>query len=64
MPKIERHVFIRYAGITYEVNNYCDSDGAAKLDAVYLLEKDLGKMRGGLKKHFKNNPDDIWLVLK
>jgi len=64
MPKIERYVCIKYEDVVYELNNYCSSDGRAKLDAVYLLERKLGKMRGGLIKHFKNNPDDIWMVLK
>lgn len=64
MTKIERHVFIRYEGITYEGNNYCGSDARAKIEAVHRLEQTLGKMRGGLMKHFKNNPDDIWMVLK
>lgn len=62
MPKIERYICISYNGIVYEHINCCDSDEKARREAIFRLEKRLGKMRGGLMKHFKNNPDDIWGV--
>ena len=64
MPKIERYICIRYEGIVYELVNCCDGDEQAKRQAVYALERRLGKMRGGLQKYFKENPGEIWGVMK
>lgn len=64
MPKIERYICLRYKGQVYELINYYGSDEKARMEAIHALEKRLAKMRGGLIKHFKNNPDDIWGVIR
>lgn len=63
-PFIERYILLSYCGRNYEFHNLENSDTNAIRNAVYKLEKRLGKMRGGLMKHFKNNPDDILVVMK
>ena len=58
-PKIERYVLLAYEGENYEFHNYEPSDDKAILQAVRSLEGKLGKMRGGLKRYFKENPENI-----
>lgn len=55
MPRIERYICIRYQGIVHEIVNCCYGDEQAKRQAVYELERRLGKMRGGLYL----TPDDL-----
>lgn len=64
MQRIERYICIRYQGRVYEIVNCCDGDEQAKRQAVYELERRLGKMRGGLMKHFRENPGEVWGVLR
>lgn len=64
MPKIERYICVRFEGHTHEVHNCYGSDGKASLEAIHEVERRLGMMRGGLMKHFKENPDEIWGVMK
>lgn len=64
MAKVERYICIRYENIVYELVNCCNGDEQAKRQAVYSLEKRLGKMRGGLQKYFKENPEEIWGVIR
>ena len=64
MPRIERYICIRYQGAVYELINCCDSDEKAQRNAIYTLEKRLGKMRGGLMKYYKDNPGEIWGVMR
>lgn len=64
MPKIERFICMRYQGVVYQLNNCCASDKDAVRQAVFSLEKRLGKMRGGLQKYFRENTGEIWGVLK
>jgi hypothetical protein len=64
MPKIERYVSIRFQDKPYDFHNCESSDFKSKLEAIHDLEKKLGMMRGGLVKHFKDNPDDIVVVIK
>ena len=57
--KIERYILLAYDGINHEFHNCEGSDDKAILDAIRSLEFRLGKMRGGLKRYFKENPENI-----
>jgi len=59
MPLIERYILLSYGGCNFEFHNCEASDSNAIKAAIRELERKLGKMRGGLAKHFKENPDDI-----
>jgi hypothetical protein len=64
MPNIERYILLTHNRLNYEFNNCESSDDKAIRRAIYQLEKDLGMMRGGLIKYFKNNPDNIIVRIK
>ena len=64
MPIIERSILLSYRTRNYEFKTYKPSDATAIRDAIHELEKSLGKMHGGLIKHFKNNPDDIIVEIR
>lgn len=58
-PKIERYILLAHEGVNHEFHNLESSDDRAIMDAIRKLEGKLGKMRGGLKKYFKENPENI-----
>ena len=64
MPNIERYVLLTHNLRNYEFHNFEDSDDKAIRSAINALEKDLGLMRGGLVKYFRNNPDNIIVRIK
>jgi hypothetical protein len=51
MPKIVREVHLPYDGRNYIYRVLAGSDARAILDATHELEKELGKVRGSLKKY-------------
>jgi len=59
MPNIERYILLEYEGTNYEFHKLAASDDKSILCAVRSLESKLGKMRGGLKQYFKENPENI-----
>lgn len=63
-PKIERYILLTYEGDNHEFHNCETSDFRAVEVAIRALENKLCKMRGGLKKHFRGNPDNIIVRLK
>lgn len=64
MPKIERVVLLPYNGTNYIYTVYAHSDARAILDAQHKLEKELGKMRGSLKREIESVLDDVLVKLK
>jgi hypothetical protein len=64
MPNIERYILLHHNQRNYEFHNYESSDAKAIRKAINDLERDLGMMRGGLLKYFKNNPDNVILRIK
>ena len=64
MPKIERVVLLPYEGENYIYTVYAHSDARAILDATHKLEKELGKMRGSLKKKIESVLDNVLVKLK
>jgi hypothetical protein len=64
MPNIERYILLTHNLRNYEFHNFEDSDDKAIRRAVNELERDLGMMRGGLVKYFRNNPDNVILRIK
>jgi len=64
MPKIERTVHIPYNDTNYIYTVYAHSDARAILDATHELEKELGKVRGGLKKEIQANIKNILVMLR
>jgi len=64
MPKIERVVHLPYQGKNYIYTVYAHSDARAILDAQHELEKELGKMRGSLKREVEAIVKDIIVQLK
>ena len=64
MPKIERVVHIPYQGTNYIYTVYAHSNARAILDAQHKLEKELGKMRGSLKKDIESALSQILVQLK
>ena len=64
MPKIERYILLTHNQRNYEYHNCESSDAKAIRVAILELESDLGMMRGGLIKYFRNNPDNINVRIK
>lgn len=64
MPRIQRYILLHHNQRNYEFHNYESSDAKAIRTAIYALERDLGLMRGGLVKYFRNNPDNIIVRIK
>jgi len=64
MPNIERYILLTHNLRNYEFHNFEDSDDKAIRSAINALERDLGLMRGGLVKYFRNNPDNIIVRIK
>ena len=64
MPKITRYILLTHNGRNYEFRNCEGSDDRGIFAAIRKLEDNLGLMRGGLKKYFKTNPDNIILELR
>lgn len=64
MPKVERYILLTHNQRNYEFHNCESSDAKAIRTAIYALERDLGLMRGGLLKYFRNNPDNVILRIK
>ena len=64
MPKVERYILLTHNQRNYEFHNCESSDAKAIRLAVTELEHDLGMMRGGLIKYFRNNPDNIIVRIK
>jgi hypothetical protein len=64
MPKIERYILLTHNQRNYEYHNCESCDAKAIRTAIYALERDLGLMRGGLVKYFRNNPDNIIVRIK
>ena len=64
MPRIQRYILLHHNQHNYEFHNYESSDAKAIRTAIYALERDLGLMRGGLVKYFRNNPDNVILRIK
>lgn len=62
--KLERYILLTHNLKNYEYHNCEQSDDKAIRRAVYDLERDLGMMRGGFIKYFKNNPDNIIVRIK
>jgi len=64
MPQIERYILLTHNQRNYEFHNFEDSDDRAIRKAINALERDLGMVRGGLVKYFRNNPDNIIVRIK
>ena len=64
MPKIERYILLTHNQRNYEYHNCESSDDKAIRTAINDLERDLGMMRGGLVKYFRNNPDNVIVRIK
>jgi hypothetical protein len=64
MPNIERYILLHHNQHNYEFHNCESSDDKAIRKAINDLERDLGMMRGGLVKYFRNNPDNVILRIK
>ena len=64
MPKIERYILLTHNLRNYEYHNCESCDASAIRKAINELERDLGMMRGGLVKYFRNNPDNIIVRIK
>ena len=64
MPNIERYILLHHNQRNYEFHNCESSDDKAIRTAINDLERDLGMMRGGLVKYFRNNPDNVIVRIK
>ena len=64
MPRIQRYILLTHNQRNYEFHNCESSDAKAIRSAINALERNLGLMRGGLVKYFRNNPDNIVVRVK
>jgi len=56
-----RNITLAYEGHEYVYKIEEKTDTRAMMIAIHRLEEHLHKVRGGLVKHFKQNPDDVSL---
>jgi hypothetical protein len=64
MPKIERIIWLRWNGVNHPFVNCEPSDARAIRKAIRELECKEGMMTGGLVKYFRDNADEIVVMMK